>query len=250
MEGLSSTLVTAEQVERAKLRNKNGIENLMSSASSVSQALSSASALGDWRLLFWQRDRIQEVTADDVNRVAKTYFQSYNRTLGVFLPSETPQRMQIPGVPSIVDVVKDYKGGEAMSAGEAFDPSPENIDARAVIMNVDGVEVAVLPKKNRGETVSLALTLRYGNEESLNDAGSAASMIPAMLMAGTKRLDGKARSSDFIGGRRWWTARRSWRRWRRWRSTRLGHLLDRGQTQLTGRRDQPARRDSSRACFP
>jgi zinc protease len=196
MEGLSSTLVTAEQVERAKLRNKNGIENLMSSASSVSQALSSASALGDWRLLFWQRDRIQEVTADDVNRVAKTYFQSYNRTLGVFLPSETPQRMQIPGVPSIVDVVKDYKGGEAMSAGEAFDPSPENIDARAVIMNVDGVEVAVLPKKNRGETVSLALTLRYGNEESLNDAGSAASMIPAMLMAGTKRLDRQALQSE------------------------------------------------------
>ena len=45
---------------------------------------------------------------------------------------------------------------------------------------------AVLPKKNRGETVSLALTLRYGNEDSLNNAGPAASMIPAMLMAGTK----------------------------------------------------------------
>ncbi len=41
----------------------------------MSQALSSASALGDWRLLFVQRDRINAVTADDVNRVAKTYFQ-------------------------------------------------------------------------------------------------------------------------------------------------------------------------------
>lgn len=196
MEGLSSTPVNQEQVDRAKLRNKNAVENLMSSAASVSQALSGASALGDWRLLFWQRDRIQEVTADDVNRVARTYFQPYNRTLGIFLPSETPQRMLIPSVPSIVEVVKDYKGGAGMSAGEAFEPSPENIDSRAVLMNVDGVEVAVLPKKNRGETVSLQMTLRYGNEDSLNGTGSAAGMIPSMLMAGTKRLDRQALQAE------------------------------------------------------
>lgn len=196
METLSSQPFTQEEVDRAKLRNKNSMDNLMSSAASVSQALSSASALGDWRLLFWQRDRIQEVTAEDLNRVAKTYFQPFNRTVGVFIPSDTPQRLLIPSVPSIVDVVKDYKGGQALTSGEAFDPSPENIDARTVIMNVDGVEVAVLPKKNRGEVVSLQMTLRYGNEESLNNAGPAAGMIPSMLMAGTKRLDRQALQAE------------------------------------------------------
>ena len=51
-------------------------------------SLSSASALGDWRLLFMQRDRLHAVTADDVNRVAKTYFQKHNRTVGVYIPED------------------------------------------------------------------------------------------------------------------------------------------------------------------
>lgn len=192
MESLGSQAFTAEQVERAKLRAKNGMDDLVTDAGRMSQALSSASALGDWRLLFWQRDRVQEVTADDVNRVAQAYFHPYNRTVGVFLPSETPQRLAIPAVASIVDVVKDYKGGAGISGGEAFDPSPENIDARTVVMNVEGVEVAILPKENRGETVSLVLTVRYGNEESLHGNSTAAGMVPAMLMAGTQRLDRQA----------------------------------------------------------
>ncbi len=38
---------------------------------------------GDWRNLFKQLDRIDAVTADDIQRVAKTYFTTKNRTVGV-----------------------------------------------------------------------------------------------------------------------------------------------------------------------
>ena len=100
--------------------------------------------------------------------------------------------MSIPSVPSIADVVKDYKGGAAVAAGEAFDPSPENLDARTTIVEQDGVRIAMLPKKNRGETVNMTLTLRYGNEESLKDNTVAASMLSSMLMAGTSKLDRQA----------------------------------------------------------
>ena len=54
----------------------------------MSQALSSASSHGDWRLLFLQRDWIAATTADDVNRVAKMYFQQPNRTVGVYIPTQ------------------------------------------------------------------------------------------------------------------------------------------------------------------
>ena len=187
MEDLGSAPFTNEEVERAKTRAKRGTENLLTSATAMSQALSSASSLGDWRLLFWQRDRIADVTADDVNRVAKYYFQKHNRTVGVFIPSDSPQRLAVESVPSIVDVVKDYKGGTAVSSGEAFDSSPANLDARTLTFDVDGVEVALLPKKNRGETVSMTMTLRYGNEESLKGHSIAAGMLPSMLMAGTQK---------------------------------------------------------------
>ncbi len=183
---------TAEEVDRAKLRAKRSSDQMMTNASGVASMLSSAMSIGDWRLMFLLRDRTQAVTVDDVNRVAKTYFQPHNRTLGLFIPTDTPQRMTIPQVPSIADVVKDYKGGAEVAAGEAFDPSPENLDARTTVVEQDGITIAMLPKKNRGETVNMTLTLRYGNEESLKDNTVAASMLSSMMMAGTSKLDRQA----------------------------------------------------------
>ena len=192
MDNLGSVTIDPEAVERAKLRSQRSSERLMNDASRMASALSSASSLGDWRLLFLQRDRIANVTAEDVARVAKTYFPAHNRTVGVFIPSDEPMRMTIPVVSSIAAVVKDYKGGEAIKSGEAFNPSPANLDARIKQLEMNGIKVALLPKKNRGETVNMTLTLRYGNEESLKGKTAAAGMLSSMLMAGTKTMDRQA----------------------------------------------------------
>ena len=189
MEELGNTPFGDEEVNRAKVRYNRMSEMMLSSASSMSSALSSASALGDWRLFFLQRDRIASVTAEDLNRVAKQYFPAHNRTVGLFIPSDAPQRSTIPAVESIADVVKDYRGGDAIASGEAFDPSPENIDARTKVIEYEGLKIALLPKKNRGSRVSMAMTLHYGNEESLGGKAVAAGILGSMLMAGTKTMD-------------------------------------------------------------
>ena len=44
------------------------------------------------------------------------------------------------------------------STGEAFDPTPANLDARTQRFTLpNGMKVALLPKKTRGEAVSFAL---------------------------------------------------------------------------------------------
>ena len=89
--------------------------------------------------------------------------------------------------------MKDYKGGTVGAAGEAFDPSPANLDARHQGRGRWAASrPACLPKKNRGETVSLVLTLHYGNEESLKGQTTAAGMLPGLMMAGTKKHDRQA----------------------------------------------------------
>ena len=192
VEQMDSKPFTAEEVERAKVRAKRNYENTINNASSMMQTLSSASALGDWRLWFLQRDRIAAVTPEEVNRVANTYFKTHNRTIGRFIPVDQPQRLSVPAVESIADMVKDYKGGAAIESGEEFDPTPENIDKRTMVVDLDGIKVAMLPKKNRGDTVNMTLTLRYGNEDSLKNLSTAAGMLPSMLMAGTKNYDRQA----------------------------------------------------------
>jgi zinc protease len=186
---VGETPFTAEDLDRAKVRAKRGYDNAIANAAAMAQALSSATALGDWRLWFLQRDRIAATTVDDVNRVAQTYFLPHNRTVGIFIPADAPQRLAVPAVESIADLVKDYKGGAAVEAGEEFDPTPENIEARTRVVDLDGVKVALLPKKNRGETVTFSLTLHYGNEKSLAGLATASGMLPSMLMAGTSKYD-------------------------------------------------------------
>jgi zinc protease len=48
--------------------------------------------------------------------------------------------------------------------------------------------VTLLPKKTRGEEVRLLLTLRYGNEENLKGMDVAASLLPDLMLRGTKQL--------------------------------------------------------------
>ncbi len=192
IESLGERPFTTDEVNKAKVRNKRQAEILQSNGQGMSQALSSAASRGDWRLLFIERDWIASTTADDVNRVAKTYFHQPNRTVGVYIPTSKPTRLSIPGVPSIAAVVKDYKGGVVAAAGEAFDPTPANIDKRTQIIDEGNFKAGLLAKKNRGNTVALVLTLHYGNEDSLKGLTTAAGMLPSLMMAGTKKHDRQA----------------------------------------------------------
>ena len=192
LETLGEVPFTDDEVNKAKARSARNAEMLQSNSQMMSSALSSASSLGDWRLLFIQRDRVAAVTAADVNRVVKTYFQQPNRTVGVYIPSKEAQRLTVPAAPPMDSIVKNYKGGTVAEAGEAFDPTPANLDARMTTVTKPGLKAGLLPKKNRGETVSLMLRLHYGNAASLKDQTTAAGMLSGLMMAGTLKHDRQA----------------------------------------------------------
>ena len=116
-------------------------------------------------MLFLTRYETKAVTPADVSRVAKNYLKSSNRTLGEFIPTKIPDRAEIPATPDAAVRLKDYKGGETHSAGEEFDPTPRNIEAR-VIRNTlpNGLKLLMLPKRTRGGTVVAQMSVRFGDE--------------------------------------------------------------------------------------
>jgi zinc protease len=70
-----------------------------------------------------------------------------------------------------------------VAAGEAFDPTPTNLEARTQRFTLaNGMKVALLPKQTRGATVQFNLRLHQGDERALlgkdTDGGLAASMLP------------------------------------------------------------------------
>ena len=75
--------------------------------------LSNWAATGDWRLYFLHRDRLEAVTPEDVRVVAARYLRPSNRTVGLFEPTEKPDRTPIPANSDIAAMVDRYRGREA-----------------------------------------------------------------------------------------------------------------------------------------
>jgi len=189
-EGVAAHPVTDAEVERVRTRNLTHYEKLMNDPQALGVALSEAIALGDWRLLFVGRDRLRKVTAADVNRVAAAYVKPANRTVGMFVPEAAPDRAPESAAVDVAALVAGYKGDEAVAAGETFDPTPANLDARTQRFALPGgMKVALLPKKTRGATVRFALRLRQGTEESLTNVTPTGTMMASLLSRGTTKRD-------------------------------------------------------------
>ncbi len=180
--------VTDAEVERARAQILKQIELNLNNADGIGLELSNWAGMGDWRLMFLNRDRIRAVKTADVQRVWSTYFKSSNRTTGLYYPTKEPARVEVPAKPDVLALVKDYKGDAAREEGEAFDPSPANIDARTQRSKLPGgMKLALLPKKTRGGQVVVALNLHFGDEKSLMNRSDAGGMAAGMLMRGTTK---------------------------------------------------------------
>lgn len=188
LDGIEKEPPSKEEVDRVRTAEKKAFELTFNNSQRVSGVLSEWSSIGDWRLMFVDRDRVDKVTPADVTRVAKDYLKASNRTVGEFIPAETtPERAEIRPSPDVAALVDNYKGHAAVEQGEAFDPSPANIDARTQTITLPGgAKLLLLPKKTRGASVSAVIALHYGDEKSVFGKGTAAQMAGAMLMRGTQ----------------------------------------------------------------
>ncbi|HEV7221607.1 MAG TPA: pitrilysin family protein [Pirellulales bacterium] len=181
--------VDKTEVERARVKLLKQRELAAADTSRIAVQLSEWAGQGDWRLYFLHRDRIEQVTPAAVQEVAEKYLKPNNRTVGLFVPTEKTQKTPIPETPDLSKLFADYKGRETIVEGEAFDVSPANIEKHVQRSALpEGVKLALLPKKTRGETVNLRLTLRYGDLENLKGLVVASELLPHLMIRGTKNL--------------------------------------------------------------
>ncbi len=84
IERLKDEFVTDQELERAKTRARADlIRSLASNSGLASQLAFYEVVTGDWRNLFKALEDIEAVTASDIQRVARQYFTSNNRTVAV-----------------------------------------------------------------------------------------------------------------------------------------------------------------------
>ena len=180
---------TREELDRSKNAIVQRMDREFTSSQSLAMSMTDMVASGDWRLLFMNYEEIKRATVDDVVRVAKTYFKDSNRTVGVFIPENAPDRVAVPEAPSMEKLLRDYPTSINISDGEVLDPAPASIEKRITRMKLPGgLKLALLPKGTRGNTVTAEIHLRFGNETLLAGKEAAAELAGSLLMRGTSTM--------------------------------------------------------------
>jgi len=192
LESIAKKPFTKEELERVRNQWITSWEQVFSDAQKISSALSEYVAIGDWRMVFVARDRIKNVTLADAQRVASEYLIASNRTEGQYIPTDKPVRAPAPKIPDLKKEFVDYKGSAAAKQTAAFDPTPENIDARTerkVLKLPNGpVQLALLPKEARGERVKVIVTVQSGNLDLMKGQKMISSIAADLLLRGTDKL--------------------------------------------------------------
>jgi predicted Zn-dependent peptidase len=84
IEQLKGGLVDEQDLKKAKTRARAAVIRQLDSNSGLAGQLTAFEVMtGDWRNLFKQLDQINRVTSEDIQRVAREYFTTKNKTVGI-----------------------------------------------------------------------------------------------------------------------------------------------------------------------
>lgn len=201
LENVLNNPITEEEVSRAKAKLEKQYKLSFNSSQNIALELSEWIGMGDWRLMFLDRDGIKGVTRESVQAAANEYLVNDNRTLGIFIPEENPKRASsiVRLKQSDIDsLVADYKGQEIIDVGESFDPSHNNIDMRSKLIDLDsGGQINFLTKKTRGKSVVASLNFDIGNEVSLTGKSVIGSLAMSMISRGSKDFTREELQAEF-----------------------------------------------------
>ncbi|MEP6926495.1 MAG: pitrilysin family protein [Ginsengibacter sp.] len=183
---LSSVTIKQEDVDRAKntitKQTSNTQNNMLDFCISIAEWIGA----GDWRLFYVFRDRVDQLTLNDVQAALKKYYLPSNRTWGVFIPDKAAERVSVADHPDVNTLVKNYKGKSTQAQTETFEASIANIKKNTQYGTLaNGLKYALLKKPTKGDKIYANLILKIGDEKSLTGKNIVPRLTARMLKNGT-----------------------------------------------------------------
>ena len=105
----AKTPATEEELKRQVQQQRTAFDRALADPQAFGVGLSEYIALGDWRLFFLTRDQFGQMKTAQIDQAAQRYFVRDNRTVGYYLPDDSPRRAEIPAAPTPAQRLADYK---------------------------------------------------------------------------------------------------------------------------------------------
>ncbi|MDD4968448.1 MAG: pitrilysin family protein [Paludibacter sp.] len=180
-------ILTEADLTRAKNELLKNVENTYNKTVNFTIALTEFIGAGDWRLFFLYRDNVEKLTLSDIQRAAKNYYLTTNRTWGKFIPDTITLRTKVSESGDISGMVNNYKGKIQDKSAGNFNASIENIlKGTEEGKLTSGGKYAILEKPTKGDKIEGKILMRMGNETSLSEKSLIAGLTARMLKTGTK----------------------------------------------------------------
>ena len=184
--------VTRAELERAKTQLKTSLVfSNQDIAAQASQLAYSELVAGDYRYSDRYLAAIEQVTPADIQRVAQTYLDPAQRTVGFFQPTQIEG--QANAAPSSGRTVENFSPGQPVDPAEIarYLPAPSQPRPRpqalpTVTQLANGITVLLLPD-NSTPTVTLNGWIEAGSAFDSPAKAGLASLTASSLMNGTAR---------------------------------------------------------------
>lgn len=177
LEDLKSKPVPAAELERVKNQLLAQFHFQRHGTLELANQLGEYEASADWRYMLTYPERLQAVSAADIQRVARTYFVDHNRTVGHFVPDRIAE-------------VQTQERNLSYPAGQQNSPlkTAQASEAAAAQYFELGKARLIVQENPIDQTVALRLNLRAGSIYDPPGKAGLAELTAGMLERGTRRL--------------------------------------------------------------
>ncbi len=189
---ISSNQYTQAELDRAKTKLLKDLEAIQNNTISTAVNLTEIIGSGDYRLSFLYRDNIENLTLEDIQRVANKYFKNNNRTIGLFIPTKDETRVKATEFTNedINSLVKNYKGKQTTENLREFAPTIANLEKNYTSGTLsNGLKYGVIDKDLKGEKVTISVNIPVGNQSDLKNKQYIGGITASLLTAGTTSLN-------------------------------------------------------------
>jgi zinc protease len=185
VERMRTAPVTADELARAKSRVEAEFVFQADSVTSQARQIGYWAMVDDWRYLATYAERIRALTAEDVQRVARTYLVADTRTVGHFVPTADGAPVGPPPREASARVEKGKRGDRQIPLPA---PSRTRPPKRQVTrFTLDNGLAVVVQENPANATFAVRGSIPAGSIVEPPDKRGLASLTASMLTRGTER---------------------------------------------------------------
>jgi zinc protease len=190
IEAAAKAGINQESLDRAKLEMRNVKETIENNPSLIVPYLIAAEIAGDWRLILWNLDVIQDISLAEANATLTKWIAPFGRSDVLLRHQDDAAAPEIP----LADNASDVIGGKTwLPSFRSGDPLPHSFAELRQVTQLftvgTGVRVALVTRKTRGDRVWFKLHNYYSNPDYQHKHGLACSVTDQLMGMGGNGYD-------------------------------------------------------------